>query len=95
MSLEYRFLALVLLGAALTPTLPSPPARAERGGNSCAALWFERNAIYARNGDCFRSERAIADFGAGCFPPFGRLHGREAERVQEIQFWERRNRCPE
>jgi len=60
---------------------------------SCGELWHERNAIYARNGYCFETERARAVFGAGCFPPYGRLHGWEKRRVQELQMWERRRGC--
>jgi hypothetical protein len=60
---------------------------------SCQQLWYARNAIYARNGYCFTTEQAQAVFGAGCFPPYGRLGGREKDRVNEIQSWERRKGC--
>jgi hypothetical protein len=68
-------------------------AQAQFSGYSCDALWHERNSIHARNGYCFQTDRAIEAFGRGCFPPFGRLSGRDAERVSEIQYWERRNGC--
>jgi hypothetical protein len=92
MPLQRFILTMLLLGAAcaLAPT----PARAQLSAYSCEALWHERNAIYARNGYCFKTERAIAEFGAGCFPPFGRLSGREADRVRQVQYWERSNGCP-
>lgn len=61
---------------------------------SCGELWYARNAIYARNGYCFRTERAIGTFGRGCYPPYGRLRGAEARRVAAIQAVERRRRCP-
>lgn len=61
---------------------------------SCRELWHERNAIYARNGYCFRTERAIAVFGRGCYPPYGRLSPRERERVARISRWEARLGCP-
>jgi hypothetical protein len=79
----------LLLGAALLALAPEKAA-----AQSCYDLWHERNAIYARNGYCFQTQRAIEEFGRGCFPPFGRLSGGEAARVREIQYWERRNDCP-
>ena len=60
---------------------------------SCDELWYARNAIYARNGYCFQTPRARDAFGAGCFPPYGELHGWEKHRVTELQMWERRNGC--
>src|ERR1700682_5603994 len=42
---------------------------------SCDQLWHARNVIYARNGYCFRTPRALATFGRGCFPPYGELGG--------------------
>ena len=34
---------------------------------SCGDLWYERNAIYKQYGYCFRTSRAIRQFGnAGC-----------------------------
>lgn len=60
---------------------------------SCREMWHERNAIYARNGYCFRTERAQRVFGAGCFPPYGRLSPRERERVARITRWEARLGC--
>lgn len=60
---------------------------------SCSALWHARNAIYARNGYCFNTDRARAVFGAGCFPPYGKLRGWEKGRVEQLQMWERRRGC--
>lgn len=60
---------------------------------SCEQLWQERNAIYARNGYCFKTARARAVFGPGCFPPYGELRGWEKQRVNELQTWERRFGC--
>ncbi|PWB79014.1 MAG: YARHG domain-containing protein [Methylocystaceae bacterium] len=72
----------------------SSPAQArDPAYMSCGELWYARNAIYARNGYCFETERAQSVFGAGCFPPYGRLHGWEKARVNEIQMWERRKGC--
>jgi hypothetical protein len=79
----------LLLGGALLALAPEHAA-----AQSCYDLWHERNAIYARNGYCFQTDRAIEEFGRGCFPPFGHLSGWQAARVREIQSWERRNNCP-
>ncbi|MBU1655790.1 MAG: YARHG domain-containing protein [Gammaproteobacteria bacterium] len=60
---------------------------------NCEELWYERNAIYARNGYCFKTARAQQAFGRGCFPPYGRLSGWEKERVARIEQWEYRKGC--
>jgi hypothetical protein len=60
---------------------------------SCGQLWYERNAIFAQYGFCFKTEQAIATFGRACFPPYGSLPPLARERVNEIQFWERRRGC--
>ena len=60
----------------------------------CSDLWYQRNEIYARNGYCFRTARARAAFGPGCFPPYGRLTGWDKRRVAEIQGEEDYLGCP-
>jgi hypothetical protein len=60
---------------------------------SCGQLWFERNAIYAEFGYCFKTEQAIRAFGPRCYPPYGRLSPRAQDEVDEIKFWERRKDC--
>ena len=67
------------------------PAQAQ---GRCSDLWHQRNEIYARNGYCFRTARARAAFGPGCFPPYGRLSGWEKNRVAEIQGEEDYLGCP-
>ena len=42
-------------------------------GLSCGQLWYERNAIFAQYGYCFKTDQAINAFGRACFPPYGRL----------------------
>jgi hypothetical protein len=86
--------ASVVLGMAGMVLLTTPmAAKAQVSGMSCDELWYERNQIYARNGYCFKTERARAEFGAGCFPPYGQLRGYEKNRVAEIQRWEARRGC--
>ena len=60
----------------------------------CGALWYERNEIYARNGYCFKTARARATFGPGCFPPYGRLNSYETRRVRDLQAEEDDLGCP-
>jgi hypothetical protein len=72
---------------------PSPAHAQDPAYMSCSELWYARNAIYARNGYCFRTARARAVFGPGCFPPYGALRGWERRRVDEIQMWEARKGC--
>jgi hypothetical protein len=60
---------------------------------SCDELWHERNAVYARNGYCFKTQKAITAFGKSCFPPYGELQGSEKNRVTEIRIWEQQKGC--
>jgi hypothetical protein len=62
---------------------------------SCGQLWYERNAIYAEYGHCFRTPQAIAVFGPRCYPPYGQLPRRAQQRVGQILAWERRKGCNE
>jgi len=61
---------------------------------SCGQLWYQRNAIYADAGYCFQTARARAEFGEGCFPPYGRLTPRQQARVSAIQRQEDLHGCP-
>lgn len=56
-------------------------------------LWYERNAIFARYGYCFKTEQALRTFGPRCHPPYGRLPPHAQDRVNEIMAWERRKGC--
>ena len=60
---------------------------------SCRELWFARNQIYADKGYCFKTDRARAEFGRNCFPPYGRLSRWEREEVERIKRWEGRRGC--
>jgi hypothetical protein len=91
-----------LLSAAVVIATPAAPARAgdDSGmgrdyysGLSCGRLWYERNRIYARYGYCFKSARAIATFGRGCFSPFGRVPGHQRRVINHIQRIERYKGC--
>ncbi len=80
-------------GQAANPPPPPPPSASIYAGMSCNDLWYERNAIYARNGHCFKSARGRATFGPGCFPPYGRLGRNDQREVAEIQKWEGISGC--
>ncbi|BAT60985.1 hypothetical protein GJW-30_1_03535 [Variibacter gotjawalensis] len=57
-------LLLCALAASSLISLLAPPARAQ---DPCDDLWLERNSIYKRAGYCFKTARAIRQFGnAGC-----------------------------
>ncbi|SDR31093.1 YARHG domain-containing protein [Rhizobiales bacterium GAS113] len=88
-------LCLAILIGLSTVVVPGvrPAVAQDASAMDCDSLWKQRNAIYARNGYCFQTDRAISTFGSGCFPPYGRLYGDEARRVQELQYWERTKGC--
>jgi YARHG domain len=64
---------------------------------SCGDLWYRRNAIYYRNGYCFKTDRAIGVFGNGnCrFYVEGDVPMSQAERheVEIIRSIEQRKGC--
>jgi hypothetical protein len=72
-------------------------AQEELSSMSCGDLWYRRNAIFARNGYCFKTDRAIRVFGnEGCrFYVEGDVPMSRAEReeVEIIRAIERRKGC--
>ncbi len=86
--------AVLLLALASTPTMadifPGSSGRyltrADLADLDCNDLWVARNEIYARNGYCFRSRRAISYFGnAGCWtrnPPLNRFERANVSRIK-------------
>lgn len=85
-----------LLGAALLvlpPLAPQSGDRAVAQGCNCGALWYQRNAIFASQGHCFKTRRGIAVFGRNCFPPFGRLTRAQRRQVNRIIRAERACGC--
>jgi len=69
------------------------PAAAYDACGVCDRLWYRRNAIYARNGYCFKTRRARAVFGRRCYPPYGRLSRWERRQVMRIRRRERALQC--
>jgi YARHG domain len=70
-----------------------PPPVAARQAPTCERLWYNRTAIYARRGKCFKDERALKVFGQRCFSPYGKLTFRDQRRVNNIARQERRMGC--
>ncbi len=87
------FVSVVSAGTILTGGLVGTAYAQDAAGMSCGELWYARNAIYARNGYCFKTDRGRAAFGPGCFPPYGALSPGEQSRVNELQYWERQKGC--
>jgi len=92
--------ALLLIGSAsalLDAAFSKAAADDDLGSLSCGDLWHRRNAIFARNGYCFKTDRAIRVFGnEGCRfyveseVPMSRA---EREEVEFIRALERRKGC--
>ncbi len=96
-----RALAALLLvamtGTLFDGALTKAAAEDDMSSMSCGDLWYRRNAIFARNGYCFKTERAIRVFGnEGCRfdvesdVPMSRA---EREDVEFIRAIERRKGC--
>ncbi|MFG1477737.1 YARHG domain-containing protein [Xanthobacter sp. V4C-4] len=84
----------VALAAAIAALLAATPATAQELGElSCRALWYQRNAVYAEQGHCFKTADAIATFGARCYPPFGKLTAEQQRYVDQVRYWEARKGC--
>jgi YARHG domain len=91
---SFRLLSALLAGLAATPLgLSTAQAQAPYSEYSCPELWYARNSIYQMKGYCFKTERAITEFGRNCFTPFGKLTKSEAKQVAEIKRWEDRRGC--
>ncbi len=92
-----RSLRLLLIAVIACAGLPLVPQLAEAQSRfasmSCGQLWYQRNAIFARAGYCFKTPQGIGAFGRGCFPPYGELSARSQSVVDEIQSWESRKGC--
>jgi len=84
--------AVVVLAGTLVMSSGAAMAASYRS-MSCSQLWYARNAIYADNGYCFKTTRAIRAFGRACYPPYGRLSRAEQREVDLIVRWERRKGC--
>jgi hypothetical protein len=85
------------LGAAFDGTLSNAAPQEGLSFMSRGDLWYRRNEIFARNGYCFKTDRALRVFGnQGCrFYVEGDVPISRAEReeVEIIQAIERRKSC--
>ena len=84
----FAVVGLSVLGLASGPALAQ-----ELSQLSCRALWYQRNAVYAEQGHCFKTADAIATFGERCYPPYGKLTRSQQAYVNEVMAWERRKGC--
>ena len=92
---KMKLRSMMLNGVAATAMLLGFDGAALAGGrDNCSDLWHRRNSIYASFGYCFRTPRAIAAFGRGCFPPYGRLPPDAAREAARLQALEARLGCP-
>jgi len=91
-----RSLAFLIL-ASVTGTslcaIPSAYAGDDYWSMSCGDLWYARNAIYARNGYCFKTERAIRAFGnencrfySEADVPMSRAERHEVEIIKSVEI---------
>lgn len=81
------------LAAAVILTMAGTASAQSYRYMDCDELWYARNAIYADNGYCFQTQRAIRVFGEACFPPWGKLSRSEQREVDLIVSWEKRKGC--
>lgn len=84
---------IAVAGAIVFLALAGPAVAQSYRTMDCDELWYARNAIYADNGYCFETRRALRAFGEACFPPYGELSRSEQREVDTIRQWERRKRC--
>lgn len=99
-----RLLAIVLLAGFVFMTGVAQPPLVMAGDDgslgddyylslSCNKLWYERNAIYAAAGFCFKSERGIANFGSACRPPYGKIPAYKKDVADHIKSIEVAKGC--
>ena len=86
-----KTLVAVTMAITLLPALPASASDYDYMG--CNQLWYQRNSIYSQAGYCFKTARARAVFGYGCFAPYGRLSGYAQKTVSLIVTAERRKGC--
>lgn len=78
---------------ALSSLFARPASAQKLSQLSCKALWYQRNAVYAERGYCFKTADAIATFGPRCFPPYGKLTKEQQRYVAQVRSWEARKGC--
>ncbi len=70
----------------------SPATAQDLWSQSCGDLWYQRNAIYARNGYCFKTDRALRVFGnencrfyVEADVPMSQSERREVEIIRDVE----------
>lgn len=94
--LKTTFLGATILMLPAIASLPGGQAQAKcaypgERQNTCWHLWYERNKIYADAGYCFKTTRAIKEFGASCTG--GKPSSSGMREVQKIKAHERACGC--
>jgi hypothetical protein len=82
-----------LLAMTVLPALSAAPAAAQDFWSlSCGDLWYQRNAIFARNGYCFKTDRGLRVFGnANCRfwveadVPMSRGERQQVEIIRDVE----------
>ena len=83
----------ICMFSAATLFVPTVVEAQSYSNMSCYNLWYARNSIFASEGQCFSTRRAIETFGRRCYAPYGRLNNWEKDRVSQIKYWERQKGC--
>ena len=96
--MKSSFLRLALVGlvsyaTVITMILPTNAYGGSYSSMSCYGLWYSKNKIFADNGYCFETRKAINAFGRRCYYPYGRLSGWQKDEVNNIKYWERQKGC--
>ena len=87
-------LGILLLASTIESPFKSSKAYAQDYRSmTCGELWYARNAIFARQGYCFKTARARSVFGPRCYAPWGQLTAQQQNRVDRIIYWERQYGC--
>lgn len=88
-------LGALVAGAGIAGVAAPTPAQAGQPyfEMSCSELWYERNAVYAFYGYCFKSAKGRAAFPDSCHSPFGRLPRRAERQINEIKQVEEDKGC--
>ena len=59
----------------------------------CQDLWYQRNAVFAARGYCFKTTAGHAFFPDSCFEPFGKTDAADKQVVKQIRSLEKRYGC--
>lgn len=91
-SRAYKFCLPMLTLLSVSSAVTSPAAAQDYWSLSCGDLWYQRNAIFARNGYCFKTDRALrvfgnenCRFGVEADVPMSQSERRQVEIIREAE----------